>query len=55
MSDQLLPYFALSGKRCSLTVPALTPHAATNIHVLEKFLPVTFSVGNVPAGVRIEC
>ncbi len=41
--DQLLPYIALAGG--SFSYHHLTPHTRTNMHVIEKFLPVKFSIG----------
>jgi RNA 3'-terminal phosphate cyclase (ATP) len=55
MGDQLLPYMALSGKPCSITVPALTSHAETNMKVLEEFLPVAFSAERKGSIFRISC
>jgi RNA 3'-terminal phosphate cyclase (ATP) len=55
LGDQLLPYMALSGKSCAITVPVVSSHAATNIHLLEKFLPVKFSIEAKGAIFRISC
>jgi RNA 3'-phosphate cyclase len=55
MSDQLLPYMALSGKPCSITAPVVTPHAETNIRVLEYFLPVKFDISREGEIFRIAC
>lgn len=44
MADQLLPYMALSGGESKVSVTEVTKHAETNIWVIEKFLPVKFSV-----------
>ncbi len=41
--DQLLPYMALAPPS-SITAPKITSHTKTNIWVIEKFLPVKFSV-----------
>jgi len=43
MADQILPYmaFASSGK---IHVAHITQHTETNIHVIEKFLPVKFTI-----------
>lgn len=43
-SDQLLPYMALSGGR--IKTSNITEHAKTNIFVIEKFLPMKFSVSD---------
>ena len=40
--DQLLPYIALAGG--GFSYHHLTPHTRTNMHVIEKFLPVKFMV-----------
>ncbi len=42
MADQILPYIALSGKPCSVSVAELTNHARTSIWLIEQFLPVKF-------------
>ncbi len=42
MGDQILPFLALSGGRISTT--KITNHCLTNIWVIEKFLPVKFTV-----------
>jgi RNA 3'-terminal phosphate cyclase (ATP) len=55
MGDQMLPYMALSGKHCSITVPVVTSHAGTNMHLLEKFLPVKFSVEAKGSIFRVSC
>ncbi len=55
MCDQLLPYMALSGEPCEMTAPAVSMHAATNMHVLEKFLPVKFAVEQSGNLSRITC
>lgn len=48
MTDQILPYMALSGKDCRVKVREVTKHAQTNIWLIEKFLPVKFKVkGNI--------
>lgn len=47
-TDQLIPYMALAasgtGGPSRLRIPELTKHAATNIWVVEQFLPVAFEV-----------
>ncbi|MFH0956790.1 MAG: RNA 3'-terminal phosphate cyclase [Candidatus Aenigmatarchaeota archaeon] len=55
MGDQLLPYMALSGKACSITVPVVTSHAGTNMHILETFLPVKFTVEGKCDIFRVSC
>jgi len=47
LADQLLIYLAMAGGG-SLTTPAVTLHAETNMHVIERFLPVRFATE--PAG-----
>ncbi|MFH0948868.1 MAG: RNA 3'-terminal phosphate cyclase [Candidatus Aenigmatarchaeota archaeon] len=42
--DQLLPYMALANGESAIHVPHLTNHTKTNIWVIEKFLPVRFSI-----------
>ncbi len=42
--DQLLPYMALAPPS-RIRVPKITSHTRTNIWVIEKFLPVKFSIG----------
>lgn len=46
MADQILPYIALAAERgpSSASVAEITKHCLTNIWVIEKFLPVKFSV-----------
>ncbi|CAG1066759.1 RNA 3'-terminal phosphate cyclase [uncultured bacterium] len=49
LSDQALIYMALAGGESSFTTTEITGHLLTNVHVIEKFLPVKFSVEG-PAG-----
>ncbi|UCD19701.1 MAG: RNA 3'-terminal phosphate cyclase [candidate division WOR-3 bacterium] len=48
MVDQLIPYMAMAthrtGESSQVKVPSLTKHAQTNIWVVEKFMPVSFTV-----------
>jgi len=44
MSDQLIPYMALADGDSIVKVPELTKHTKTNIWLVEKFLPVKFSI-----------
>ncbi|MBI2583543.1 MAG: RNA 3'-terminal phosphate cyclase [Candidatus Aenigmarchaeota archaeon] len=46
MSDQILPYLAMAAEKgpSTISVAETTRHAITNIWVIEKFLPVKFSV-----------
>jgi RNA 3'-phosphate cyclase len=55
MADQILPYMALSGKPCRVSVAELTNHAKTSIWVIERFLPVKFSTEEKEKNARIEC
>ena len=55
MSDQILPYMALSGKISSVTAPYLTGHANTNMWVIKQFLPVEFETDDKGGNVRIGC
>jgi RNA 3'-phosphate cyclase len=45
-ADQVLPYMALTGKKCQVKIPWLTPHARTNMWVVEKFFNGKFEVKN---------
>lgn len=44
MADQILPYVAMADADSSIRVSEVTNHCKTNIWVIEKFLPVKFSV-----------
>jgi len=44
LADQLLPFLALSGGQ--IKPSKITPHALTNIYVIEKFLGKCFIVDN---------
>ena len=44
MADQILPYLAMAGGTSRVRVAAVTDHCRTNIWVIEKFLPVRFTV-----------
>ena len=50
MVDQLIPFMALAtyktGEPSEVRIPSLTEHAQTNIWVVQKFLPVEFSIEN---------
>jgi len=54
LADQLLIYLAMAGGG-SLSAPVLTPHATTNLAVIEKFLPVRFETAQVGAAHRVKC
>lgn len=51
LADQLAIYMALARGLSSVTIEEATGHLKTNIHVIEKFLPVKFTLagGTVPA------
>lgn len=44
MADQLIPYMAYSGSGSKIKVRKVTDHIETNIEVVEKILPVEFSI-----------
>lgn len=44
MADQLLIYMALADGRSTINVEKITEHCLTNVHVIEKILPVSFQV-----------
>jgi RNA 3'-terminal phosphate cyclase (ATP)/RNA 3'-terminal phosphate cyclase (GTP) len=46
MADQILPYMAMATENgdSQITVARVTDHCKTNIWVIEKFLPVKFSI-----------
>lgn len=47
MADQIMPFMALAGES-SISVAEVTNHCKTSMWVIEKFLPVKFSVeGNI--------
>lgn len=57
LSDQLIPFMAFASGRSEVHATALTKHCVTNIAVVEKFLPVKFSVEGslgVPAKISVE-
>jgi RNA 3'-phosphate cyclase len=43
MADQILPYMAFTGSG-KIHVAHITQHTETNIHVIEKFLPIKFNI-----------
>lgn len=55
MTDQILPYMALSGRPCRASVSELTNHARTSIWLIEQFLPVKFSTEENDKNATIEC
>jgi RNA 3'-phosphate cyclase len=44
LSDQILPYMALSKKESIVTTSKITDHCKTNIWTIEKFLPGNFKI-----------
>ncbi len=56
LADQLALYMALARGLSSVTIEEATGHLKTNIHVIEKFLPVKFTLaqGTGPAPVTLE-
>jgi RNA 3'-phosphate cyclase len=43
MADQILPYLALAKGKSLVSVAEITNHCITNMHVIQKFLPVRFN------------
>jgi len=57
LADQLIPFMALAKGKSEVQTGNLTKHCLTNISVVEKFLPVKFSVQGSegkPAVVSVE-
>ncbi|MBI4020193.1 MAG: RNA 3'-terminal phosphate cyclase [Candidatus Aenigmarchaeota archaeon] len=54
MADQILPYMALATPS-AVSVAAVTDHVRTNIWVIEKFLPVEFSIDENSTPKKISC
>jgi len=46
LSDQILPYMALTPGKSSVVVSEITNHCKTNIWVIEKFLKGKFEIEN---------
>jgi RNA 3'-phosphate cyclase len=44
LADQILPFLALSNKKCSVTISEITNHCKTNIWVIEKLLNGKFEI-----------
>ena len=55
LSDQVLPFMALTSGKSIITVPELTGHVKTNMWVIEKFLPVKFETKRSGKYFVIEC
>ncbi len=44
LADQAAPFMAFAEGKSDVTVSEVTEHLLTNIHVIERFLPVKFSL-----------
>jgi len=44
MADQILLYLALANGESRITIEKITDHCLTNIHVIEKMIPVKFEI-----------
>jgi RNA 3'-terminal phosphate cyclase (ATP) len=53
LADQLLTFMAITNGG-SFTTDVLSEHLNTNIHTIQKFLPVSFSVSNINKVWKIE-
>ncbi|MCK4883241.1 MAG: RNA 3'-terminal phosphate cyclase, partial [Candidatus Diapherotrites archaeon] len=53
-ADQLLLFMALANGNSSILTKTLTDHSKTNMHVIEKFLPVKFRTEETDYGVLIN-
>lgn len=54
-ADQALVYLALARQRSAFTVRAVSEHARTAMWLIERFLPVRFSVEPMGALRRVRC
>lgn len=54
LADQLVLYMALTKGRSSLITGSITRHLATNIWMIERFLPVRFEVDEETGRVSVE-
>ena len=54
LADQIVLYMALAKGRSSLIAGRITRHLATNMWVIEQFLPVRFQVDEEAGGVSVE-
>jgi len=54
LADQLLLYMALAKGESKIKVEAITEHCLTNIHVIEKFLPVNFKIDKENKIISVE-
>jgi RNA 3'-terminal phosphate cyclase (ATP) len=55
LADQLILYMALAAGISTVSVSSITTHLKTNIHVVEKFLPVSFDVTGVESAPGMVC
>ncbi|MFH8080744.1 MAG: RNA 3'-terminal phosphate cyclase [Candidatus Aenigmatarchaeota archaeon] len=54
LADQLLIYMALAKGESKIKVEEITEHCLTNIHVIEKFLPVNFQIDEKNKIISVE-
>jgi RNA 3'-terminal phosphate cyclase (ATP) len=54
LADQLVLYMALAKGRSSLITDRITKHLATNMWVIEQFLPVRFEVDKDAGRIGVE-
>ena len=54
LADQLLIYMALADGFSEIKVESITEHCLTNIHVIEKILPVNFKIDNQNKIISVE-
>lgn len=54
MQDQILPYMAVARGSSTVTAEELTPHAETNLWVIEKFMGKRFAVDRIGSLVRLS-
>jgi len=54
LSDQLLVYMALADGKSEIKVEKITEHCLTNIHVIEKMLPVSFQIDKERKIISVE-
>jgi len=52
MADQILPFLALARGESNVSIEGATDHVVTNIHAIEKMLPVKFKVRNKEISVK---
>jgi len=44
LTDQILPYLALTNQKCQVKIPQLTLHAKTNVWIIQQFLKGNFEI-----------